>query len=60
MKEQLPYLFWAYNLVWILIAAYLGVLMAKQRSIRRQMDDLKSRLERSGGGERPEPRLLEP
>ena len=44
MKEHFPFLFWAYNLIWIFIAAYLGILMAKQRSLRRQLDELKSKL----------------
>jgi len=44
VKEHFPFLFWAYNLIWIFIAAYLGILMAKQRSLRRQLDELKSKL----------------
>lgn len=44
MKEHFPYLFWAYNLIWIFIAVYLGVLMVKQRSLRRQIDEIKSKL----------------
>jgi CcmD family protein len=49
VKEHFPYLFWAYNLTWVFLAAYLGVLMAKQRALRRQIEDLKSRLEGEPG-----------
>jgi hypothetical protein len=49
MKEHFPYLLWAYNLIWILIAAYVGVIYARQRSIRRQIDDLRRRLAPPGG-----------
>jgi CcmD family protein len=48
VKENFPYLFWAYNLIWIFIAAYLGILMAKQRSLRRQIDEIKARLGNRG------------
>ncbi len=44
MKEHFPYLFWAYNIIWILIAGYLGVIFARQRSLRRQIEELRSRL----------------
>jgi CcmD family protein len=47
MKEHFPYLLWAYNIIWILIAGYLGVIFARQRTIRRQIEELKSRLDRS-------------
>lgn len=44
MIQNFQFLFWAYNIIWILIAAYLGVIFARQRAIRRQIDELKSRL----------------
>ena len=47
MKEHFPYLFWAYNIIWILITAYLSVIFARQRAIRRQIEDLKRRLDSS-------------
>jgi len=45
LKDQFPYLFWAYNLIWIFIVVYLGMLMAKQRRLGRQIDEIKSRLD---------------
>ena len=44
MKENFSYLFWGYNVIWIFIAAYIGILMARQRSLRRQIDEIRSRL----------------
>jgi CcmD family protein len=45
VKENLAYLFWAYTVIWLFVAVYLGVLMAKQRSLRRQIDEIRSKLE---------------
>lgn len=45
MKEQLPYLFWAYTVIWFFVAVYLGFLMARMRSLRRQIDEIRSKLE---------------
>jgi hypothetical protein len=42
--ENFWYLFWAYTLIWVFFAVYLGILMAKQRSLRRQIDELRSKL----------------
>ncbi len=53
MKEHFPYLFWAYNIIWILIAGYLGVIFARQRALRRQIEELRSRLAASAD-RRPE------
>ncbi len=44
MKEHFPYLFWAYTLIWIFLAAYLGILTSKQRALRRQIDEIKAKL----------------
>ena len=49
MTENFPnfwYLFTAYDIIWVLIAAYLGVIFMRQRSLRRQIEDLKARLAR--------------
>ena len=40
--------FRACNLIWILLAAYLGGLMAKQRSLRREIDAIKTKLGKRG------------
>jgi CcmD family protein len=44
MIQNFNFLFWAYNIIWLLIAAYLGVIYARQRAIRRQIEELKARL----------------
>ncbi len=58
MKEHFPYLFWAYNIIWILITAYLVMLFARQRSLRRQIEDLRSRLDSTEGRTEEERRGL--
>ena len=51
MKEHFPYLFWAYNCIWFLIAGYVGILLARQRTIRRQIEELREKLDSSGEGD---------
>lgn len=48
----LRYLFWAYTLIWILIAAYLGLLALRQHALARRLERLRARLEGGSGGER--------
>lgn len=38
------YLFWAYNIIWLLIAAYLMLLGLRQRRLRREIERLKASL----------------
>ena len=45
--KNLHYLFWAYTLIWIILAAYLLSLSLRLRSISSQLRRLKTRL----GGE---------
>ena len=42
--KNLQYLFWAYTLVWIILAAYLVSLSVRLRSISSQVRRLKARL----------------
>jgi CcmD family protein len=44
VKGDLSFLFWAYTIIWIFIAGYLGILMARQRTLRRHIDEIKSKL----------------
>ena len=41
--KEFRYIFWAYNLIWIFLAAYLGLLLVKlnrlSREIRRLSED---------------------
>jgi len=52
VKEDLPYLFWAYTAIWALISGYIGLLLARQRSLKRQIDEIKNLLDRGASGER--------
>jgi len=45
VKDNFGYLFTAYTFIWVLLAVYLGILMGKQRSIRRRIDELSEKLE---------------
>ncbi len=47
VAEHFPYLFWAYNIIWFLIAGYVITLGMRQRSIRRRIE----RIERALGRE---------
>ena len=48
MEKHFPYLFWAYNIIWLLIAGYLLGLGLRQRRIQRQIDRLKESLRMEG------------
>lgn len=48
----LRFLFWAYSLIWILLALYLGSLTARQHALARRLERLRERLERGIGGDR--------
>lgn len=52
MKEDLPYLFWAYTAIWALISVYVGLLLSRQRSLKRQIDEIKALLNRDTSGGR--------
>ncbi|HET6373439.1 MAG TPA: CcmD family protein [Candidatus Polarisedimenticolia bacterium] len=41
METHFPYLFWAYNIIWLLIGGYVLTLGLRQRGIRRQIDRLR-------------------
>lgn len=45
MEQHFPFLFWAYNVIWILICGYLLTLGVRLRRIEKQID----RLRRSSG-----------
>ena len=44
VEQHFPFLFWAYNIIWVLIAGYLLTLGLRQRRIQRQIDRLKEAL----------------
>ena len=44
MEQHFPFLFWAYNIIWALIAGYLLMLGLRQRRIKREIDRLKESL----------------
>ncbi|MCZ6777519.1 MAG: CcmD family protein [Acidobacteria bacterium] len=41
---SLNLLFWAYTLIWILLAGYLGLLGLRQQALTRRVDRLRARL----------------
>jgi CcmD family protein len=43
--QNLPYLFVAYALVWLVLLAYLFVIAAQVRTVRRDLDLLEARVE---------------
>ncbi len=47
-EEKFWYLFWAYNIIWILIGGYLISLGVRQRRIARTIDRLRETLNRKG------------
>lgn len=47
--KSYSFLFWAYNVVWILIAAYVGFLLVRIRTLGSQLDRLERRLDRAAG-----------
>ncbi len=49
--QNLPYLFAAYAIVWLVLFGYLFVVAAQMRVVRRDVDQLKERL----GAARPDP-----
>jgi CcmD family protein len=42
--QNLPYLFVAYTLVWLVLFGYLFVIAAQVRAVRRDLDQLRARL----------------
>ena len=46
----LQFLFWAYTLIWILLAAYLAILGLRQHALARRLERLRERLEGRAGG----------
>ena len=41
MEQHFPYLFWAYAIIWTLMAGYLISLGVRMRRIQRQIERLK-------------------
>ena len=50
--KNLGYLFWAYTLIWIVLAAYLFSLSMRLRSVSAQLRRLKSRIAPEQTGEK--------
>ena len=53
MEQHFPFLFWAYNIIWILMAGYILGLGVRMRKIQRRIDQLRPPREASGGPESP-------
>ncbi len=50
MEQHFPFLFWAYNIIWFLIAGYLVTLGVRQRSMGRQIQRLKEQIDKENHG----------
>jgi CcmD family protein len=48
----LRFLFWAYTLIWILLAGYLGLLALRQHALSKRLERLRARLNAGSGPER--------
>ena len=44
--KSYAFLFWAYNVIWISLAAYLLRILFRVRSVDRRLDDLERQLKR--------------
>jgi CcmD family protein len=40
VKSSFPYLFWAYNLIWLGLAGYLAFMFNRMRRLERRLDRL--------------------
>ena len=50
MEKHFPYLFWAYNIIWILMVGYLLWLGARLRRVRRDLENLRSSMDAAARG----------
>jgi len=50
MEQHFPFLFWAYNIIWLLFAGYLVTLGVRQRSISKQIRRLSDEIDRESRG----------
>ena len=48
MEQHFPYLFWAYNIIWLLICGYLVAMGVRQRRIETEIARLKRSLGMDG------------
>lgn len=46
--KSYPFLYWAYNVFWVGIAAYLAFLAVRLHRVRRQLEALERRLQTRG------------
>ena len=46
--RRLRFLFWAYTVIWIILAAYLLTLSVRLRAVREELGRVRSRVEASG------------
>ncbi len=50
MERSCEFVFWAYNVVWIALAAYVAFLALGLRKVGRRLDGLERRAETRTGG----------
>jgi len=49
--KSFAFLFWAYNVIWIVIAGYLLSMVLKMRRLDQRLDRLERELDRGAGGD---------
>ena len=54
-SENLPYLFAAYAVVWVVFFIYVFFVSRRQRELEREIRELRQALELGKGGEEPYP-----
>jgi len=50
MEENLKWVWIAFSIAWVLHLLYVASLASRQKSLRRQIDDLKAQVEEHEGG----------
>jgi CcmD family protein len=48
-ERRLTHLFWAYNVIWILLGVYVVSLGVRLRTVRRELNRMEERLGSAGG-----------
>lgn len=51
MDKGYPFLYWAYNIIWIAIVAYISYVLFRLSSVQKRLDRLERRVE--GGSAQP-------
>ena len=50
MSGSYPFLFWAYNVIWIVLAGFLLSMLLRMRGLQRKLERVERELERRRAG----------